>query len=263
MTYRYKLMINQSNVLIDYNSHYIFYHNHHNKNYLFVLEQLKMKSPSQLKYIRKTNITNHDNEYNFITSDIHIEVDFELLGVNQYSVFFDLYKHVQNNLLFNKTVFYIVCLHFNDVHNELLHVFFTFMNNSRIRMIILSNKISFMPSNLLKHMKIQKHKGVQLSNYNKTYESRIDIICDFIQNKNSLTILQWREKLYELLIMNDNIHDCFSYLIGKLIQDEYIQSDEIDNVLKTYNKNIHKYNNNYRSIYHLEHFIMYLINLKT
>ncbi len=95
------------------------------------------------------------------------------------------------------------------------------------------------------------------------YESRIDIICDFIQNKNSLTILQWREKLYELLIMNDNIHDSFSYLIGKLIQDEYIQSDKIDNVLKTYNKNIHKYNNNYRSIYHLEHFIMYLINLKT
>ena len=54
-----------------------------------------------------------------------------------------------------------------------------------------------------------------------------------------------------------------NYLIGKLIQDEYIESNDIEKVLNHYHKNIYQYNNNYRSIYHLEHFIMFLINLKT
>ena len=156
----------------------------------------------------------------------------------------------------------MVCVHFNEINRELLSVFYTFLNDSRIRIIVLSDEVSFMPSELLKHMNIQKHKGTKLSEYNRTYESRIDSISVDIQEK-QLTILEWREKLYELLIINDNIHNCFSYLIGKLIQDEYIESNDIEKVLNHYHKNIYQYNNNYRSIYHLEHFIMFLINLKT
>ena len=77
-----------------------------------------------------------------------------------------------------------------------------------------------------------------------------------------MSLFVWREKLYELLILNDNIYACFSYLIELLIQSDYITETTIDDVLFKYYEIMYKYNNNYRSIYHLEHFIIFLRNLK-
>ena len=61
-------------------------------NYKYALNYLKNKSASELKYSRKFNITYNSNEYYFNISDVHIEIDFELLGVNEYNLFFETHE---------------------------------------------------------------------------------------------------------------------------------------------------------------------------
>ena len=109
---------------------------------------------------------------------------------------------------------------------------------------------------------IKKSKSTTHSKYNTEYEKRALTLTNWINKDNNISLFVWREKLYELLIFNDNIHKSFSYIIQKLIEEDYIQEDKLDIVLEKYNEMIHKFNNNYRTIYHLEYFIVYLRNLK-
>ena len=96
---------------------------------------------------------------------------------------------------------------------------------------------------------------------NKSKENLIATITKIIV-QDKISLFQLREQLYTFLTLNYRIHDCFSTIIFKLIEIKYIQEDNIHLVLKTYNKFTEKYNNNYRPIYHLESFILFLINLK-
>lgn len=243
-------------------NHFILYDTNHMNNYAYMLSQLKSQSESELKYSRKTVITHHDKEYSFITSDIHIEVDFEQLGVNENAVFFELFKHVSENMILTKSIFYIVCLHYNEMKQELLEIFHSFMNTSKIYIIMLTDEISFIPTSILSHSVIKKNKVSHHSKYNTEYEKRALFLANWIINDNKVGLFIWREKLYELLIFNDNIHKCFSCIIQKLIEEGYIQEDKLDGVFNKYHEIINKFNNNYRTIYHLELFIVYLRNLK-
>jgi hypothetical protein len=248
----------------DYNNHYIYYSNNNYKNYCDCMKNLKDISVSELKYIRKINIIYNHQEFFFNISDIHIEIDFELLGVNETNIFFELFNHIKENMILNKEVLYIVCLHFNNIKKELLDIFYNFMNDSNIKFIFLTNNISFINDKILKNCCIKKCKSTEDSNYNKTYKNAVNEIYKSIisyHKNNHINIFQLREKLYQLLIMNYNIYDSFYYLITLLIKKEYINNDNIGNVLKKYIHIIEKYNNNYRTIYHLEHFIIYLINI--
>lgn len=252
-----KIFLTQTNT-----SHYIIYDEHHLNNYYYVLYNLKNNSPSQLKYSRKIFIINNDKEYIFTNSDIHVDVDFEQLGVNEMSIFFDLFKYIKENIAIQKKIFYICCLHFNEIKLELLNCFHIFMNEHNIKFLFLTNQVSFLTPEILKNSIIKRHKSKHKSIYNKQFEPRIQNIANYILNKKEMSLFLWREKLYELLISNDNIYDCFSYLIELLIQTEYINNENVDFVLQKYYKIMEKYNNNYRSIYHLEHFIVFLRNLK-
>ena len=243
-------------------SHYILYNENHLNNYYYALYNLKDKSDSGLKYSRKIFITHNDKEYTFLTSDIHIDVDFELLGVNETSVFFQLFKHIKENIVIQKKIFYICCIHFNIIKLELLEFFHIFINEPNIKFIFLTDQISFLPDVILKNSIIKKHIINYKSFYNRLFETRIQNIANNIIDNTEMSLFIWREKLYELLILNDNIYDCFSYLIELLIQDNYIKESSIDTVLLKYYEIMYKYNNNYRSIYHLEHFIIFLRNLK-
>ena len=264
----YTTIQSSKNLLIHHNykstPHYIYYSNNNYKNYCNCINDLKEVSPSQLKYSRKINIMYNDKEYFFNLSDIHIEIDFELLGVNEINIFFELFNHIKENMILNKEIIYIVCLHFNNIKKELLDIFYNFMNDSNIKFIFLTNNLSFINDKIIKQSCIRKCKNLQESKYNKTYEKSI---CD-LSNKiisystdKEINLFQLREKLYYLLIMNFNIYDAFFYLIKLLIEKQYINNKNIGVILKKYIHIIEKYNNNYRTIYHLEHFIIYLINI--
>ena len=261
---KYIELCKEKKIFIDdeHSSHYILYNENHLNNYYYALYNLKDKSDSNLKYSRKIFITHNDKEYTFINSDIHVDVDFELLGVNEMSVFFELFKHIKENIVIQKKIFYICCIHFNEIKLELLEHFHIFLNEPNLKFLFLTDQISFLPNVLLKNSIIKKHKINYNSFYNKQFEPRIQNIANHIINNKEMSLFVWREKLYELLILNDNIYACFSYLIELLIQSDYITETTIDDVLFKYYEIMYKYNNNYRSIYHLEHFIIFLRNLK-
>ena len=76
------------------------------------------------------------------------------------------------------------------------------------------------------------------------------------------SFFELRELLYKILVFNIKIHDFLYELLVVLIKNEYIVFSQINNVLKEYTKFVSKYNNNYRPIYHIESYIVSLINLK-
>jgi hypothetical protein len=91
------------------------------------------------------------------------------------------------------------------------------------------------------------------------------IICDKIlkeiKNIESLVFLKFRDMLYDIFIFDLNITHCIWYIIVELIKDNYIKNDDFSNILKkTYNF-FKYYNNNYRPIYHLENYLLYLTSV--
>jgi len=89
-------------------------------------------------------------------------------------------------------------------------------------------------------------------------------ICDnilllFINNSSNenINFILLRENLYDILIYNININDCIWYILQNI--NKKISNDDISLILiKMYNF-LYYYNNNYRPIYHLENFIIFLI----
>lgn len=247
-------------------THIISYHYHSLQNYADTLRKLQEMSPTNLKYCRKTFLKYNNNDHSFMTSDVHIEIDFELIGVIEYGLFFEFFKHIEENMILNKKHIYVVCLHFEKITTDLLEVFFHFLDNSFIHFIFLTTHISFLPQCLLKKSILKRFKTLDKSIYNKSYKTRVDVLVESLVNERldantSLSLFAWRETIYSLLVWNDSIHNAFSYLIFELIRCEYINESHMDDLFAKYYEIIHMYNNNYRSIYHLEHFIVYLRNL--
>ena len=120
-------------------------------------------SPSLLKYQNKL-FSNLDKQHDlFINiSDIHFEIDMGLLGCNAKVLWHDLFTQIVDfiSLKPHKKGF-IVCYNFQDIHNELLDVFYSYFNPLSIRFnhiqlkfIILTQHISFIPNNILSLSKI-------------------------------------------------------------------------------------------------------------
>ena len=246
--------------------HYLFYNKNNYNGYLYSLHAIKKFSPSHLKYSRKIELQlNNNNEYFFNISDIHVEIDFALLGVNECNIFQELFVHIKENMLHNKKFIILLCLNFENIKKELLKIFYSFMNDKNIKFIFISNQISFLEENILNNVTIKRienkpindKKHVIMTNSNV---SCIEEIVVMIIQKNK-SFVEIRDKLYNLLIKNYNIYDCVMNIIFKLIDLKYIDKDNITMILK---KTIHilkKYNNNYRSIFHLEHLIIFLMNI--
>ena len=251
-----------SNILSENeNKNIIIYGNNVLKNYIFTINALKPLSKSQLKYSRRIVINYNCEDILFNISDIHFEVDFSLLGVNQYNVFLALFHHIRENMIADKKLLYIVCLNFQDIKLELMNIFYSFMDENKIRFLILTSEISFICDNIFQSSLIKKIKG-ETSHTNESQRNHIQKLTQFIEQKNDISLFQLREHLYTFLTLNYRIHESFADIIFKLIENNYICEDDIHSVMKKYNEFTEKYNNNYRPIYHLELFILFLINLK-
>jgi hypothetical protein len=249
------------NILTQYSEkNIILYGNNYLNNYVFSLSCLKPFSKSELKYSRRIVISYNGEDILFNISDIHFEVDFDLLGVNQYNIFLTLFHHIKENLISDKQVFYVVCLNFQEIKIELMNIFYSFLNESKIRFIILTNQISFMCDKIFQSSVIKKIKG-SVTHVNYGEQTQTEKVTNIITQGN-VSLFQLREQLYTFLTLNYKVHDCFANIIFNLIEISYINEENINNVLKMYNEFTEKYNNNYRPIYHLESFILFLINLK-
>ena len=76
-----------------------------------------------------------------------------------------------------------------------------------------------------------------------------------------LKYLKFRDLLYDIFIYNLDITDCFWYIFSQLIERKLLNSDDLKLIMiKTFTF-FQYYNNNYRPIYHLENFLLYVVSV--
>ena len=220
----------------------------------YALNIIRQHSPSKLKYKRKIELEINNENYYFNISDVHFEIDFELLGTNETTIWSEFINHVFCIMETKpNTKFIILCKNIHTMKDELLQIFYTFIRNKNIMFIFTTQHVSFLPSTLKSKCSIvHLKKGLD---YSTQYISYCNEIVDFVKEKKDDLFLL-RELLYNLLTYNCNMHTCFYYIYSSLLKSGHIKSninmDELIEIIK-------KYNTNYRPIYHLESFVIHLL----
>ena len=266
--------------------------------YTQMLKSIKKYSPTELKYEKKISLIFNKQQYFFKISDIHYEVDMSLLGCNSKILWHEIYQQIID-ILSAKTEKsgIIVCKYFQDINSELLDNFYSYMqqqNNDmsiHLKFIIITEELSFIPDNIINSCEIinvnrptknayvkciKKNipaniKPENITNikilhiYNEYLMLQYKIICDKIikniVNIEELQYLKFRDILYDTFIYNLDISDVIWYILFKLIEEKKIKKEHLSLIMiKTYTF-FQYYNNNYRPIYHLENYILYLAKI--
>ena len=242
-----------------------------------------------LKYEKKMTVNYNKEEYLFPISDIHFEVDMSLLGCNSKLLWYEINNQINQvvELRKNRTAF-ILCKNFQNIHHELLDIFYTYMSNNilsnvNIKYILLTTSTSFIPYNILNSSYIISYEVPNKSNIQKikkiTFDINDNINLKSIENnipenlfelkiskyivellfKKDINYSHIRETIYEILTCNLNIHTCL-YEINKILINKlpYEKSSLILNNSFLFFK---QFNNNYRPIYHLENYFYYLLSI--
>lgn len=231
--------------------------------YIQALRIIKKHSPSSLAYDKKFIVTYDNDEYMYRISDTHIEINFEFLGCIAKNLWIEIYKQIL--LSVKNNYFIILCNNFCSINNDLLEIFYTYMNNqhSNIKFIFLVKNISMLP-NELKHQCLTfplKKVPVSKCKYITIDDNFADKLLNIILNyKNSgIKIKDLRNTLYECLTYQCDIHDILYEVVKKSIKNLDPSDDQKKKLLNEFNINLKLFNNNYRSIYHLEKCIICII----
>jgi hypothetical protein len=264
--------------------------------YTQMLKSIKKYSPSELKYEKKISVTYNKQQYYFKISDIHYEIDMSLLGCNSKLLWHEIYLQIIDIISAkNEKSGIIVCKYFNDIHNELLENFYSYMQKNYtscvdLKYILITNELSFIPNNILNccqviniarptktnYIKCVKKfpNKIHLENitniknlhfYNEEIMLPYKIICNKIiqnlKNIENVNFLKFRDLLYDIFIYNLDISDCIWYIINTLVNDKQIRKEHLSSILiKTYCF-FQYYNNNYRPIYHMEKYLLTLAKI--
>ncbi len=275
----------------------IFYGPSGTGKYTQMLKSIKGYSPSELKYEKKISLTYNKQQYFFKISDIHYEIDMSLLGCNSKLLWHEIYQQIIDiiSAKVDKSGI-IVCKYFHEIHSELLENFYSYMQlNSAIpvqlKFILITEEISFIPDNILNcceiirvarptktsyvkciktklPTKLETENITNIKNlhlYNEDLMLQYRIICNKILNNllnvNDLQYLKFRDILYDIFIYNLDITDCIWYILSTLVKQKKIKREQMSDILiKTYSF-FQYYNNNYRPIYHVENYLLYLAKL--
>jgi hypothetical protein len=265
--------------------------------YTQMLYSIKKYSPSELKYEKKISITYNKQQYFFKISDIHYEIDMSLLGCNSKLLWHDIYLQILDiiSAKVDKSGI-VVCKHFHEIHNELLENFYSYiqqnnLNSINLKFIIITEQLSFIPDNILNCCEIINIKRPKKSAYNICLKNKLPlkiklenitniknlnlynedimihyrIICNKIVNSivnvNDIKFLKFRDLLYDIFIYNLNINDCIWFILSSLIEKDHIKGENLSKILiKTFGF-FQYYNNNYRPIYHLENYLLYITSV--
>jgi hypothetical protein len=275
----------------------IFYGPSGTGKYTQMLKSIKGYSPSELKYEKKISLTYNKQQYFFKISDIHYEIDMSLLGCNSKLLWHEIYQQIIDIISAKTDKFgIIVCKYFHEIHSELLENFYSYMQLNisipvQLKFILVTEEISFIPDNILNcceiitisrpaktsYIKIIKDKlppKIEIENitniknlhlYNEDLMLQYRIICSkiigYIININDVQYLKLRDTIYDIFIYNLDITECIWYILSSLVEQERIKKEQLSDILiKTYSF-FQYYNNNYRPIYHVENYLLYLAKL--
>jgi hypothetical protein len=121
-------------------------------------------------------------------------------------------------------------------------------------------------SKLLNKLKLENITNIKILQFNdEDLMLQYKIICNKIINNilniDDMNYLKFRDILYDIFIYNLDITDCIWYILSSLVNENKIKKEHLSNILiKTYGF-FQYYNNNYRPIYHVENYFLYLAKL--
>ena len=266
--------------------------------YTQVLNYIKPYSESNLKYERKITF-NFQNKREFVIkiSDIHFEVDMELLGCNAKLLWNDIYNHILDILSSrqNRTGI-IVCKNFNKIHSELLDIFYSYLQtlthkNINLHYVFITESTSFIPDNILDRCKIIPVKRSVKKTYKKCIGKTIDksvklqqiinikdlhtkttqlmepqkkitdVLIHSMENFEAINFIQFRDNIYNIFIYHLDITLCIKDILSHFISQKKINKDDVTDIYFEIYIFLKLYNNNYRPIYHLEKIMFYLCKI--
>ena len=145
--------------------------------YSQALYMIEKYSPSKLKYQKKMHIhTSKESFYEFKISDIHYEIDFELLGCNSKFLWNDFYINTIDVISTKEHKSGIIlCKNFHTIHNELLDIFYSYMQKSysclNVVFIIVTDQVSFIPSCIYSCCKIINISTPSVSSFKTVFNN--------------------------------------------------------------------------------------------
>ena len=186
------------------NEHIIFYGPSGIGKYSQALKYIKHFSSTKCKYDKKMSyMFQNKKEYLFKVSDVHFEIDMELLGCNSKVLFNNLFYHIVEIISMRQSKFGIVlCKNFHKIHSELLDIFFTYMQTLlhrkiKIQYILLCDHISFIPDNILHRCQIINLKRPTKTSYvqcikshtsrSKKYNVKKDLLNEALSQPYNIT----------------------------------------------------------------------------
>jgi hypothetical protein len=251
--------------------------------YSQMLRSIKKYSPSGLKYDKKMMMQTDKYQHSYRISDIHYEIDMALLGCNSKMIWHEVFSQIVDIVSMKPCKHgIIVCKNFQSIHNELLEIFYSYMQqynhpslNIQIKYILLSEHICFIPNNILLCCRTMNVKRPPPEYYKQITESFdqidpacimnlkeiiptevFDVICReiiaYMANYQAFDIIKFRDMLYDILVYNLDVMECYWNVLTYFIDNKRIDAEDITTLLSKSYGQFKYYNNNYRPIYHLE-----------
>ena len=234
----------------------IIYGPENSGKYTKAIDIIRSYSKSGLKYKRKIEIELEKELYYFNISDIHFEIDFELLGTNENALWNEFFNHINYIVQTQMNFGIILCRNFHFIDRDLLNIFYNFMRKPKLKFILCTKHISYLPVIIKKNCDIITLKKRYTESYGQQYIPFCNKILKMIyENDNDL--FQLREYLYQLSTYNFDIHQCLQYIyfdFCKKYPDIPVNDHDILLIIQ-------KFNTNYRAIFHIELFIIHLKTL--
>ena len=195
----------------------------------------------------------------------------------------------------------ILCKNMHTVDHDLLDALYSYMQNScrtttiKLRYIFITECVSFIPSNIVQCCElipvpkprvstIKKHvqkynpevtsdmivRSINIKSlYSSNTHGQLEVFEIIVQNIVTFVIggienivySELRECIYDLFVYNTNIHLSIWSVLSRLINESYIDEENIDACIEQTFELFKLYNNNYRPIYHVEKYVYKLISI--
>jgi hypothetical protein len=203
--------------------------------YTHVLSMLRPYSPSGLKHDKKIKATTDKQSYTYRISDIHYEVDMSLLGCNSKIIWHEIYSQIVDIVTIKpEKMGFIVCKNFHAIHNELLEIFYSYMQQHcygyegksrevQIYFVLITEHVSFLPNPLLEHchiVRIPRPTRQVISSFAHIHKSKdgVDPILNTIETEHIINIKEVYS--FSLISSLDKLPtDHFNMVCDTLIQE--------------------------------------------
>jgi len=222
--------------------------------YCYTLKWIRYKKRGKMKKLRKQVVETKKEDFILLTSDVHIEIDFEILQ----SSMKDKFIHIMNHIMF-------LCKTHETTQNQILvlknfqyvddyDIYFHIINEIHMNKVIITNQIT----NMWEYIKKRKWSY----SYIKIPSNNEPIINNHLQKLFVYSILkpfnifEIRDKIYNAVIHLCSLDDIVWYLVKKSMTEFPDVSKELitDLVKELYNmRDLYQ-----RDTYYIEWFVLSL-----